>query len=97
MEKTKTNDFFSEILVPCRVARRGLNLGQQLNIITEEVGEVSKALRNNEKRYRVGEELGDVIFACITALDMLGFDAAGRADVLHRVYEKNLKRGYIEE
>ena len=43
------------------------------------------------------EELADIITACITRLEIIGYDAEKRDKLYKAVNDKNRKRGYLEE
>ena len=48
-------------------------------------------------RQTEAEELVDIITACITRLEIIGYDAEKRDKLYKAVNDKNRKRGYLEE
>ena len=67
----------------------------QLAHISEEVGEVARAFKENDTE-GMKQELADVICACFTALEIMGCDEAARSEIFQKTNEKNESRGYFE-
>ncbi len=67
----------------------------QVAHVMEEIGEVARALKEGDSE-GVNMELGDVICACFTALEINGCDEAARNEFFRRINEKNEIRGYFE-
>lgn len=67
----------------------------QVAHVMEEIGEVARALKEDDSE-GVNMELGDVICACFTALEINGCDEAARSELFQRINAKNLKRNYFE-
>lgn len=77
--------------VPCRKFA-SVPLETQMKKIHSEVGEAWEALNRNRGMF--AEEITDVIVACTTMLDMIGYDEAARIEKMREVNEKNRVRGY---
>ena len=81
--------------IPAKKFVRLNTIPVQLAHISEEVGEVARAFKENDTE-GMKQELADVICACFTALEIMGCDEAARSEIFQQTNEKNEKRGYFE-
>ena len=73
--------------------KKGFNttdLGKEILLLTEELGEVVKAYRKDNKD-ELAEEIIDVIIYCLSMLEMI--DRDGYEEIMKKI-EKNEKREY---
>ncbi|MFH0908294.1 MAG: nucleoside triphosphate pyrophosphohydrolase [bacterium] len=83
-------------LVQKRVARVGFdweNVGGALGKLDEEVGEVREAVQSGDEK-KIGEELGDVLFA---AVNVSRFFGRNPEDLLHQTIAKFTRRFQVIE
>ena len=82
-------DLFAKVIEETAEAMRDFSACEARQALCED--EVSERYRHS-----FGEEVTDIITACTTLLNYMGFDVIDRAELVREVNEKNRKRGCHE-